>query len=86
MNGNFRFLATKSVGRPNRNGTNIYFRDATNNNTIVAQFDCGWAPEVTFTGYTTVIRFNNTPPWQPGHFYYVTTDGGKFNCRLSIEL
>ncbi|UJR38799.1 hypothetical protein I4U23_031464 [Adineta vaga] len=72
----FSFQTTKSVGRPTRNGTNIYFRDATNNGTIVAQFDCGWAPEVTFTGFTTVIRFNNTPPWQPGHFYYVTMAGG----------
>ncbi|CAF1517940.1 unnamed protein product, partial [Adineta ricciae] len=71
----FSFQTTKSVGRPRRNGTYIYFHDATANGSIVAQFDCGWAPEVTFTGFTTVIRFTSTP-WTVGHFYYVTMDGG----------
>ncbi|CAF0825479.1 unnamed protein product [Adineta ricciae] len=70
----FSFQTTKFVGRPSRNGTNIYFKDAANNVTV-AQFDCGWAPEVTFTGYTTVIRFTNTS-WKAGHFYYITMEGG----------
>ncbi|UJR24422.1 hypothetical protein I4U23_005798 [Adineta vaga] len=70
----FSFQTTKSVNRPTRNGTTIYFRDAAND-TAVAQFDCGWAPEVTFTGFTTVIRFV-TVNWEPGHFYYITMDGG----------
>ena len=72
-------LATKYVGRPSRNGTNIYFKDAADNSTV-AQFDCGYAPEVTFTGYTTVIRFT-TVNWTAGHFYYVTMDGGMFDVR-----
>ncbi|UJR14657.1 hypothetical protein I4U23_001650 [Adineta vaga] len=39
------------------------------------KYDCGWEPEVTYTGFTTVIRFP-TAPWIPGHFYYVTMDSG----------
>ncbi|UJR24420.1 hypothetical protein I4U23_005796 [Adineta vaga] len=75
----FSFQTTKAVDRPKRNGTTIYFRDAAND-TAVAQFDCGWAPEVTFTGFTTVIRFV-TVNWEPGHFYYITMDGGT--CVVS---
>ncbi|UJR07101.1 hypothetical protein I4U23_011389 [Adineta vaga] len=70
----FSFQTTKSVNRPTRNGTTISFRDAAND-TAVAQFDCGWAPEVTFTGFTTVIRFI-TVIWEPGHFYYITMESG----------
>ncbi|CAF1437446.1 unnamed protein product, partial [Adineta steineri] len=66
---------TKSVNRPTLNGTYIYFTDATANNTLVQKFDCGWAPEVIYTGFTTIIRFP-VAPWIPGHFYYVTFDSG----------
>ena len=69
------FVATKSVNRPTRNGTYIHFKDATTN-TIVQSYDCGWAPEVVYTGFTVVIRFP-TPPWIVGHSYYVMFDSGK---------
>ncbi|CAF4134472.1 unnamed protein product, partial [Adineta steineri] len=52
-----------------------YFTDATANNTLVQKFDCGWDPNVIYTGYTTIIRFP-VAPWIPGHFYYVTFDSG----------
>ncbi len=70
------FLASISVARPTLNGTYIYFTDSTNNS-IVQTFDCGWAPEVTFTGYTIVIIFP-VAPWIPGHSYYVTFAYGMF--------
>jgi hypothetical protein len=63
------FSASISCARPTLNGTYIYFTDTTTNITI--SYDCGWAPEVTFTGYTIVIIFP-VSPWIPGHFYYVT--------------
>lgn len=69
------FAASKAVSRPNRNGTYISFWDSTNNNTLVQKYDCGWEPEVTYTGYVTVVRFP-VAPWIPGHFYYVTFDSG----------
>lgn len=53
----------------------IYFRDATLGGTLVQQYDCGWSPEITYTGFTIVIRFP-VAPWIPGHFYYVTMDSG----------
>ena len=68
-------LATISVYRPTRNGTFIYFYDATANHSLVQAFDCGWAPEVTYTGYTIFVRFA-TAPWAPGHSYYVTFSSG----------
>ncbi|CAF4116379.1 unnamed protein product [Adineta steineri] len=71
----FSIQTTKSVNRPTLNGTYIYFTDATANNTLVQKFDCGWAPEVIYTGFTTIIRFP-VAPWIPGHFYYVTFDSG----------
>ncbi|UJR14633.1 hypothetical protein I4U23_001627 [Adineta vaga] len=71
----FSIQTTKSVNRPTRNDTNIYFWDDTAGGTLVQKFDCGWAPEVTFTGFATIIRFP-TAPWIPGHFYHVTFDSG----------
>ena len=68
-------VATKSVNRPTRNGTFIHFKDATTN-TIVRSYDCGWAPEVQYTGFTVVIRFPS-PPWVIGHSYYVMFDSGR---------
>ncbi|CAF4242670.1 unnamed protein product, partial [Rotaria magnacalcarata] len=65
---------SKSVGRLTRHGTYIHFNDVTTN-TVVQSFDCGWASEVTYTGYTIVIRFL-TAPWTMGHSYYVTFDSG----------
>ncbi|CAF3704333.1 unnamed protein product [Rotaria sp. Silwood1] len=66
--------ATRSVSRPTRNGTYIHFKDSTTN-TIVQSYDCGWQPEVTYTGFTIVIRFP-TAPWIVGHSYYVMFDSG----------
>ncbi|CAF3285324.1 unnamed protein product [Rotaria sp. Silwood2] len=62
------------ISRPTRNGTYIHFKDATTN-TIVQSYDCGWEPEVTYTGFTIVIRFP-TAPWIIGHSYYVMFDSG----------
>ena len=69
-------LANLRVDRPTRNGTFIYFRNAATN-AVVQQYDCGWAPEVTYTGFTIVIRFP-VAPWVPGQSYYVTFDSGMF--------
>ena len=75
LNSSVLFSASISVNRPTRNGTNIYFRDATAGGTLVQSYDCGWRPEVTYTGFTIVIRFP-VAPWIAGHFYYVTMDSG----------
>ncbi|CAF0805972.1 unnamed protein product [Adineta ricciae] len=71
----FSIQTTKSVNRPTRNGTYIYFWDSTLGGTLVQKYDCGWEPEVTYTGFTTIIRFP-VAPWIRGHFYYVTFDYG----------
>ncbi|CAF3922512.1 unnamed protein product, partial [Adineta steineri] len=71
----FSIQTTKAVNRPTLNNTFIYFTDAANTTTPVAKFDCGWDPNVIYTGYTTIIRFP-VAPWIPGHFYYVTFDTG----------
>ncbi|CAF0882617.1 unnamed protein product [Adineta ricciae] len=71
----FSIQTSISVNRPTLNGTNIYFWDSTLGGTLVQQYDCGWAPEVTYTGFTIIIRFP-VAPWLPGHFYYVTMDSG----------
>ena len=69
-------LANLRVDRPTRNGTYIYFRNAATG-AVVQSYDCGWAPEVTYTGFTIVIRFP-VAPWIPGQSYYVTFDSGMF--------
>ena len=79
------FSASKSVNRPNRNYTYIYFWDSTAGNTLVAKYDCGWQPEVTYTGFTTVVRFP-TAPWIVGHFYYVTFDSGMCSSSRHARL
>ncbi|CAF4482311.1 unnamed protein product [Rotaria socialis] len=66
--------ATKSVGRPTRNGTYIHFTDPTSN-TLVQSYGCGWAPEFTYAEITVVIRFS-IAPWTIGHSYYVAFDSG----------
>jgi hypothetical protein len=71
------FSASISVARSTRNGTNIYFTDSTTN-TLVQAYDCSWAPEVTYTGFTIVIHFP-VAPWIPGHSYYVTFDSGIYD-------
>ncbi|CAF0831880.1 unnamed protein product [Adineta steineri] len=71
----FSIQTTKSVNRPTLNNTFIYFTDATANNTLVQKFDCGWDPNVIYTGFTTIVRFP-VAPWIPGHSYYVTFDSG----------
>ncbi|CAF1669263.1 unnamed protein product, partial [Adineta ricciae] len=69
----FSIQTSKFVNRPTRNATFIYFRNASGGGSLVQQYDCGWEPEVTYTGYTIVIRFP-VAPWTPGHFFYVTMD------------
>ncbi|UJR16955.1 hypothetical protein I4U23_003853 [Adineta vaga] len=71
----FSIQTSISVNRPTRNGTFIYFWDSTLGGTLVQKYDCGWEPEVTYTGFTVVIRFP-VAPWIDGHFYYVTYDSG----------
>ncbi|CAF1507596.1 unnamed protein product [Adineta ricciae] len=71
----FSIQTSKFVNRPTRNGTFIYFRNASGGGSLVQKYDCGWEPEVTYTGYTIVIRFP-VAPWTPGHFFYVTMDSG----------
>ncbi|UJR17320.1 hypothetical protein I4U23_004215 [Adineta vaga] len=73
----FLIQADKPVGRPSRNGTYIYFYDATTGGSLVQRFDCGSAPEVTYAGYTITIRFS-VIPWITGHSYYITFDSGMF--------
>ena len=74
-------LATMSVNRPTRNGTFIHFKDSTTN-TIVRSYDCGWAPEVTYTGFTIIVRIPLPTPWIPGHNYYVMFDSGSYFVDL----
>ena len=73
-------LANLRVDRPTRNGTYIYFRDAATN-AVVQRYDCGWESQVTYTGFTIVIRFP-VAPWIPGRSYYVTFDSGTFLLLL----
>ena len=65
------------VNRPGRNGTFVHFNDATLNGTRVLWYDCGWSPNVIYSGSTIII---NTAPfiWTYGHHYYVTFDSGMF--------
>ena len=76
-------LAYNPVRRPNRNGTYIYFRDAATN-AVIQRYDCGWEPEVTYTGYTIVVRFP-VAPWVAGRSYYVTMDSGMFSLNLRLS-
>ncbi|UJR11942.1 hypothetical protein I4U23_016120 [Adineta vaga] len=69
----FSIQTSISVNRPTRNGTYIYFYYS--NGTLVRKYDCGWEPEVTYTGFTIVIRFP-VSPWDAGAFYYVNMDSG----------
>ena len=64
------------VNRPGRNGTYVYFNDATMNNTAVLQYDCGWSPFVTYSGSTIIIYAPYA--WLPGHTYFVTFDSGLY--------
>ena len=63
------------VNRPGRNGTFVHFNDATLNGTRVLSYDCGWSPNVIYSGSTIII---STAPflWTHGHHYYVTFDSG----------
>jgi hypothetical protein len=64
-----------AVNRPGRNGTYVHFNDATMNNARVLSFDCGWSPNVIYSGSTIIIR---TDPfvWTHNHHYYLTFDSG----------
>ncbi|CAM4803939.1 unnamed protein product [Rotaria magnacalcarata] len=74
----------KSVGCPTHNGTYIHFTDSTSN-TLVQSYDCGSAPEITYTGFTVVIRFP-IAPWTIGHSYYVTFDSGPESAPIASSL
>jgi hypothetical protein len=76
-------VASISVNRPTRNDTFIYFWDATAGDNLTAKYDCGWSPEITYTGFTIVVRFP-VAPWIPGHFYYVTMDSGAYQLVPAI--
>ncbi len=72
-----------AVNRPGHNGTYIYFNDATLNGAVVLSYDCGWSPNVIYSGSTIVI---NAPyAWTPGHTYYVTLDSGLY-CYIFVDL
>ncbi len=71
-----------AVNLPNRNGTWIYFNDATLN-TVVLQYGCGWDPNVIYSADTIIIYAPY--PWVPGDTYYVTFDSG-FNFWFWIFL
>ena len=65
-----------AVNRPGHNGTYVRFNDATLGGTTVLQYDCGWSPNVIYSGSTIIIKTNYT--WTPGHNYYVTFDSGNY--------
>ncbi|CAF4707358.1 unnamed protein product, partial [Rotaria socialis] len=67
-------IATNTVNRPPRNSTNVYFNDAATN-TSVYTIDCGYDAHVIYTG-NTIVFYIPSPPWIPGHSYYVTFDSG----------
>ena len=77
----FCVVASIAVNRPNRNGTYISFWDSTLGGTLVGRYDCGWEPEVTYTGTVVAVRFP-VAPWTAGHFYYVTWDSGRSRLRV----
>ena len=69
-----------SVNRPGRNGTYIHFIDATMNDTEILAYDCGWSPNVTYSGSNLIIYARY--PWVYGHQYYITFDSGKIrHCQ-----
>ena len=72
------------VNRPGRNGTNIYFHDLTLGGTVALQYDCGWSPNVIYTGDTIIIYAPFS--WVPGHVYYVTLDSGVYFLRFNSTL
>lgn len=63
-----------AVNRPGHNDTYVRFNDATLNGTNVLSYDCGWSPNVIYSGSTIIIYAPY--PWVPGHLYYVTFDSG----------
>ena len=73
LEGDSTTLATSPVGRPTRNNTNVCFRNATSNASVLC-YDAGYSANVIYTGYTIVITTNFT--WTAGAFYYVTMDSG----------
>lgn len=68
-------VATRAVSRPSRNSTYVHFNDAATSTSVVS-IDCGWDSRVIYSGNTIVFRITS-PPWIPGHSYYVTFDSGK---------
>ncbi|CAF3566661.1 unnamed protein product [Rotaria sp. Silwood1] len=70
----FSIQATRQVNRPSRNYTYVYFNDVATG-TSVYTVDCGWDPHVMYSG-NTITFYIPSPPWIPGHTYYVTFDSG----------
>jgi hypothetical protein len=71
------------MNRPSHNGTYVYFHDATLNGTVVLQYDCGWSPNVIYSGSTMIIYAPFS--WVPGHTYYITFDSG-LNFYIEVLL
>ena len=63
-----------AVNRPGHNGTYISFNDMTVGGPPVLQYDCGWSPNVIYSGSTIIIYAPFA--WAPGHRYYITFDSG----------
>lgn len=70
-----------AVNRPGRNGTYIHFHDETAGGVIVLEYDCGWSPNVFYSGSTIIIYAPYS--WTYGHRYYITFDSGITNFRNS---
>ncbi|CAF3379894.1 unnamed protein product [Rotaria socialis] len=77
----FSIHATNTVNRPPRNSTNVYFNDAATN-TSVYTIDCGYDAHVIYTG-NTIVFYIPSPPWIPGHSYYVTFDSEPESSPIS---
>ncbi|CAF3344321.1 unnamed protein product [Rotaria sp. Silwood1] len=81
----FSIMATSTVGRPSRNGTNVCFNNAATNTSVIC-YDAGYATNIFYNEYTVTIITNVT--WSYGHTYYVTMDSGFASgnvfCRKSL--
>ena len=72
-----------AVNRPGHNGTYVRFNDATANITNILSYDCGWSPNVIYSGSTIIIYAPY--PWIYGHLYYITFDSGMCAIIHSLE-
>ena len=63
-----------AINRPEHNGTYVHFHDDTAGDVVVLEYDCGWSPNVIYSGSTILVYAPYS--WVPGHRYYVTFDSG----------